>query len=316
MTVNTERCYSELIWTGGQTSFAAGFVANDALHVAARYRNAAGVVSDLVRDTQIKILRDPITGAISAVPLAMPAAPGRVILSRHTPAQQDTDFANLKSFNPSIHTRLHDAAAMRSAEARRDHPVTVDLPEGETGRIDYGSALNVAGAAPRGPRDFITMAWAAANLGIDNLQALFDGAAATLSGMIASAQSGFNATLAACQALISDATASFGAQITGLQDQFQTYMDGASAALATAAASATAAQVQATAATASAATAQAWAESPTDVIAGHPSAKSWAGTAQAFATAAANWGQALANTDYGDFSADDGTGPSDYGDFS
>lgn len=316
MTVTNERCYAELVWTGAQTSFASGFAALDPLHVSARYRDGAGNLSDLTRDTQIKIVRDAISGAISAVPLAMPAAPGTVILIRRTPAEQDTDFANLKQFDPAIHTRLHDAAAMRSAEGRRDtQAAAVDLPPGSTGRIDHGD-VNLAGADPRGLRDFVTKSWAIANLGVGNLTALVAAATATLNGVVASTQNGFNTIYTQCQQLVSDASASFGVQIVSVQAQFQSSLDGISAALSTAAGSATTATVQATASAASATTAQAWAESPTDVTAGHPSAKSWATTAQAFATAAQNLATMLANTDYGDFNADDGTAPSDYGDFS
>jgi hypothetical protein len=120
MTVATEACGpSELRWTGVETSFSPGFAAQHPDDVEVYYLADA---PDSLRTRLTPGLHYSLTagGAVSVTPLAMPAAPGTVTFMRFTPALQETDFSNLGSFAPSIHTALHDASAMRDAELRRD----------------------------------------------------------------------------------------------------------------------------------------------------------------------------------------------------
>lgn len=120
MTVSTELAHAELAWTGVENSFAPGFPALDVAHIVVSYRDAAAVVTTLADGVHVSLSRDPVTGIITATPIAMPPAPGTVIFDRLTPAHQATSFGELASFSASVHERLHDAAALRDGEIRRD----------------------------------------------------------------------------------------------------------------------------------------------------------------------------------------------------
>lgn len=117
MTVSAGPTYAELSWTGVETSFNPGIQALSAAHMLLSYRTAGGVVSTLTAGVHLAVARDPVTRAITATPVALPAAPGTVIFERVTPAVQATSFADLAKYSATVHELLHDAAAMRSAEA-------------------------------------------------------------------------------------------------------------------------------------------------------------------------------------------------------
>jgi hypothetical protein len=117
MTVNIEHPYSELAWTGAQSSFATGIQAQDKAHIAVSYlQDGAELPVDLVDGVHLSLARDPTTELITGTPIAMPPPSGVVRFERTTPAIQGTDFANLTAFAPAVHTRLHDAAALRDQE--------------------------------------------------------------------------------------------------------------------------------------------------------------------------------------------------------
>lgn len=118
-TVGTEACTASLNWSGVEGLFAAGFPALDPTHITVTYQPAVGAPIALTAGIHFAAVIDA-AGAVTVTPIAMPAAPGLVIIDRHTPAIQATDFSNLTSFTGDIHTQLHDAAAMRDAELRRD----------------------------------------------------------------------------------------------------------------------------------------------------------------------------------------------------
>lgn len=118
-TVSTEACTGSLNWTGVEASFVPGFPALDPSHLVVTYQPNVGVLVTLTAGVHYSAAIDG-AGAVTVTPIAMPAAPGIVTIDRKTPAIQATNFINLGSFSPDIHTQLHDAAAMRSAEIRRD----------------------------------------------------------------------------------------------------------------------------------------------------------------------------------------------------
>lgn len=118
-TVGTEACTASLNWTGVEGVFAAGFPALDPTHIVVTYKPAVGNAVPLTPGIHFTAAIDG-AGAVTVTPIAMPAAPGLVTIDRQTPAVQATNFINLASFSPDIHTQLHDAAAMRDAELRRD----------------------------------------------------------------------------------------------------------------------------------------------------------------------------------------------------
>jgi hypothetical protein len=123
MTVSSEVCGPiSLRWTGAETSFPAGFAAGSRDAIEAFYlADADGSASiPLTLDAHFGVTLADGSNLVTVTPLAMPAAPGTLILQRQTAALQETDFGNLAAFSPAIHTALHDASAMRDAEMRRD----------------------------------------------------------------------------------------------------------------------------------------------------------------------------------------------------
>lgn len=118
MTVATEACYAERQWTGVETSFAAGFTAQHASHIALSYRNSLNVVTPLTQGLHAQVMFG-VGGEVIVVPLALPPAPGEVLIERVTPALQATNFTDLAKYSAATHERLHDAAAMRAAELKR-----------------------------------------------------------------------------------------------------------------------------------------------------------------------------------------------------
>jgi hypothetical protein len=226
MTVASEACYAERAWTGGQTSFAAGFTALDINYVKVRYRDGLGAVTTLTPGLHCTIVRDALSGAISVVPLAaMPAAPGTVMIERHTPATQDTDLVDGASYSAETHERIADIAAMRSAEHRRDYPAIVTPNLAAVGKIAF-AGYRLAGAAPADADDFVTKAHFDEFSG----QALVDGASATLNAIVAGASATFNSLAGTVTAEIAAANSSFAAQISGLHAEFDGDLTAADAA--------------------------------------------------------------------------------------
>lgn len=120
-TVPTEACTASLNWTGVEPAFPAGFSALDPSHILCNYTSGVPAVTiPLIAGVHIAVACDPVSGAVTVTPIAMPPAPGKIIIDRHTPATSVTNFANLASYNADAHTIAADVAAMGLAEARRD----------------------------------------------------------------------------------------------------------------------------------------------------------------------------------------------------
>ncbi|WP_407155168.1 hypothetical protein [Bradyrhizobium sp. STM 3557] len=123
MTVSSEACGpTNLRWTGVETSFTPGWQAQDVAAVEVYYLADAPGSAEVLLTLGIHYAAALAagTGFVTATPVALPPAPGTLTFLRKTPALQETDFQNLRSFDAATHTRLHDAAAMRDAEQRRD----------------------------------------------------------------------------------------------------------------------------------------------------------------------------------------------------
>lgn len=156
-TVGTEACTASLAWTGVEGVFVPGFPALDPTHIAVTYQPTAGPAVALVPGIHFSVAIDA-AGAVTLTPIAMPAAPGVVTIDRRTPSVQTTNFINLGSFSPDIHTQLHDQAAMAIAELRRDlaravlgqvapASITILPPAGvNTGLIIRQALTGIAGA--------------------------------------------------------------------------------------------------------------------------------------------------------------------------
>ncbi len=192
MTVATEVAYAERAWTGVENDFAPGMSAQSAAHIGVKYRDAQGILSVLTAGVHLSVSKageDGVVGAISSAPLHMPAAPGTVIFERTTPALQQVDFQTLEDFDPSVHTNLADAAALRAAELRNRQnraitPFTVFVDY-----ADFGT-YRVAGADPVNDRDFATRGYVLQITGILSLQGFVDQAAASAAAASASETAG------------------------------------------------------------------------------------------------------------------------------
>lgn len=130
MTVPTETALASLAWTGVETSFSPGFRAQAASHVKVLSVDETGDEDLLELGVHYSVFLAS-DGTVEVLPLAMPPAPRTLQIHRDTPATQGTDFQNLGQFVPSIHTQLHDAAAMRDGERKRDIARTLRAPFGE-----------------------------------------------------------------------------------------------------------------------------------------------------------------------------------------
>jgi len=119
MTVASEASSSTQSWTGVETAFAGGFKAKDAGDVQILFTSSLGVESALTNGVHFTASLGG-AGDVTVTPVALPPAPGTLFIYRQTPAVQPTDFINLASFDPAVHTDLHDRAALRDAEIRRD----------------------------------------------------------------------------------------------------------------------------------------------------------------------------------------------------
>jgi hypothetical protein len=121
-------------WTGVETSFPAGYPAQSAADVFVIYI-AAGSDEQVVltQGVHFSVSLDG-GGLVTVAPIALPPAPATLFVNRSTPAVQATDFSNLAKFGPGIHTRLHDAAALRAQELRRVINRAVVARNGESGQ--------------------------------------------------------------------------------------------------------------------------------------------------------------------------------------
>jgi hypothetical protein len=181
MTVATEVSYAERTWTGVETSFAPGMSAQDASHITVKYRDVNDVVTALTIGVHVIVSKagDPgDTGAISATPLTMPPAPGVVIFERRTPALQPTDFVNLEDFDPVIHTRRHDAAALWAAELRNRQDRAITPYTVSDVLVDF-RGRRLAADDPVNSYDVATKSYVLQVTGVLSLQAYVDQAAAS-----------------------------------------------------------------------------------------------------------------------------------------
>lgn len=215
MTVTSEAAYAERAWSGGQTSFVPGFAAANINHIVVRYRSAAGVVSTLAIGSHVQVIRDGNTGAITVLPLAMPAAPGTVMIERRTPATQEADFTDLQAYSAELHEQLADAAALRTAEDRARFPAATTPNLTGIGIIDV-PGYTLRAEAPTNDRDLVNLGYFNANSG----QAQITGVIATVNGLIANASVTFTALQTQIAADIASANATFTATINGLTATF------------------------------------------------------------------------------------------------
>lgn len=138
--VPTEACFAALAWTGVEGSFAAGFRAQQTSDVQVSSLDPATLAITLLTEGVHYSVILAGDGTVTVLPIALPAAPKTILILRNTPAVQATDFANLGTYAPAIHTALHSAAALRDAEDKFQRTRMLRLPLGDTAAPDLPSA--------------------------------------------------------------------------------------------------------------------------------------------------------------------------------
>lgn len=147
-TVATETCFAARSWTGAETSFAAGFSAQQSsdVKVYARATSAPWTEQTLHEGVHFAVTLG-IDGAVTIVPIALPAPPRTILILRDTPALQPVDFADLNVFTANIHTTLHSSAALRAAEDKFHLRRALLAPLGDTIGPLPPTAARAAGGA-------------------------------------------------------------------------------------------------------------------------------------------------------------------------
>lgn len=172
MTVNTENCYRELLWTGAETSFAPGFSALNEGSVKLAYINHLGLPVPLSRGVHYQV---PLGsgGAVTVTPIALPeasaAAPVLLLCWRDTEAQQPVAFQNLFAYDPSVHEQLHDRAMMIAAELKSAISRNITPFATTDGFVSFG-ARRVKVADPVEGNDAATKQWVLTVTDIINLE--------------------------------------------------------------------------------------------------------------------------------------------------
>jgi len=139
--------YAELVWTGIETSFNPNIRAENVAHVGVSFVDSVGAITVLTRGVHFGISLGG-DGAVTLTPIALPAAPGTLVVERATPADQQTDFGGLSAFGPSIHTKLHTRAALRDAElARRTAVLELAVETGTDAAVTAAAAGSAVAAA-------------------------------------------------------------------------------------------------------------------------------------------------------------------------
>lgn len=143
MTVNTELARAEFAWTGVESAFAAGFPADQAADVGVFFRTPAGVITTLLAGVNYSVTLASGSKLVTVVPITLPAAPGTIVIRRSTPALVTDTLQDGEGFSLEIIQRLHDLAAMRSAEDRDILERAIKLDEGAAlgeGNFDLGGS--------------------------------------------------------------------------------------------------------------------------------------------------------------------------------
>jgi hypothetical protein len=119
MTVSTSNATASLSWTGVETSFNPGFRAFARTDVSVTFINALLVSTPLTLDTHFSVTLDG-SGNVTVTPIALPAAPGTLVINRNSTYLQATNYPDGVSIPSSSHQNAADIAAMRDQEMRRD----------------------------------------------------------------------------------------------------------------------------------------------------------------------------------------------------
>lgn len=190
MTVATEACYAERQWTGAETSFAAGFSADDRDFVKVAWLDANGLPVPLTRGVHYSVDLATGTNAVTVRPIALPPAsadaPIVLTIERDSVAVQGVDFANLASFDPSVFTRLFDRLTMLAAELK-GRINRAALPYFASNDVVSFLPRRIKARDPVDDSDVATKLWVLTITGIINLQNYVTQCAASAAAALTSA---------------------------------------------------------------------------------------------------------------------------------
>jgi hypothetical protein len=185
MTVSLGTSYAERAWSGVETSFDPGMQAQDASHVSIRYLNGAGAISALTRNVHFSATIGA-GGAVSIAPIALPPAPGTLLITRRTPSTVSVQFNDLEDFPASEHQLLADAAALRDQELW-DYVGRFVVPFTNLGGVLDFSPYRLRAADPLVDADLATRGYVLQITGVLSLQTYVNQAAASAAAAVVSA---------------------------------------------------------------------------------------------------------------------------------
>jgi hypothetical protein len=207
MTVASEAAYAELNWTGAETLFSPGFIAEKAADVVVQYVDGASVLQTLTNGTHFRASLDGaknVTVTPIALPSASAAAPVTLQFSRATQALQGTDFANLGAFDKSTYTTLFDRLTLIAGDLKSKFARAIQPFVTTSTTVDFGTRT-VRGGTPLVASDFATKAYADLVSGTTAAIAAAASAAAALVSQLAAAASATAAAASAAAAATSAA---------------------------------------------------------------------------------------------------------------
>jgi hypothetical protein len=185
MTVSLGTSYAERAWSGVETSFDPGMQALDGSHVSIRYLNGAGAISALTRNVHFSATIGA-GGAVSIAPIALPPAPGTLLITRRTPSTVSVQFNDLEDFPASEHQLLADAAALRDQELW-DYVGRFVVPFTNLGGVLDFSPYRLRAADPLADADLATRGYVLQITGVLSLQTYVNQAAASAAAAVVSA---------------------------------------------------------------------------------------------------------------------------------
>jgi len=161
MTVNSETAFASFAWTGVETNFTPGWIAEQADHVKVYSRDDLTMVPILLtRDVHYGV-NFGTDLSVQVTPIALPAPPKTILILRDTPALQPTNFQNLSGYDAATHQNRLDECALRDGELKYGLARTMRFPIGEDGgelpalpaRIGKFAYFDASGVLAPGPTD-------------------------------------------------------------------------------------------------------------------------------------------------------------------
>ena len=154
MTVLTETSRATFAWTGVETAFACGFPADKVADLQVFFTDDDGVQSQLTYNVHFSATLASGTKIATVLPIALPPAPGDLVVQRRTPSLVSEVLADGQEFSLAVIQRMFDRLAMSGAEFRTQLARAIVLAEGVElgdGNFDLGGSglSNMApGTAP------------------------------------------------------------------------------------------------------------------------------------------------------------------------